>query len=122
MSRLRAGGMSVFPREVGLAGVVAHALADIGPVGRSVQLRIPDVLPAVYADPALLERVVVNLTANALRYAPAGRPPLLSASALAGRAELRGIDQGPGLPKEDRARAFVPFHRMGARGNSTRVG
>ena len=31
---------------------------------------IPDDLPLVAADPALLERVVANLVANALRYSP----------------------------------------------------
>jgi two-component system sensor histidine kinase KdpD len=46
-----------------------------------------------------MERVIANLTANALRYSPAGAPPLVTASARSGRIELRVIDCGPGVPE-----------------------
>src|SRR5581483_11664881 len=82
----------------------------------------PADLPEVLADPAILERVVVNLTANALRYSPAPRPPLLTASALAGRVELRVVDRGPGIPEADRETMFVPFQRLGDTDNTTGVG
>ena len=62
--------------------------------------RHPGRVPEVLADPALLERVVANLVGNALRYSPAGQPPLLAASALGDRVELRVIDRGPGIPDE----------------------
>ena len=67
---------------------------------------IPDSLPEVAVDPAILERVIANLTANALRYSPAGSPPLLTASALGDRVELRVVDRGPGIPEADRDRMF----------------
>ena len=74
------------------------------------------------ADPAILERVVVNLTENALRYSPAGKPPLLTASALGDRVELRVTDRGPGIPEEDRERMFIPFQRLGDTDNTAGVG
>jgi two-component system sensor histidine kinase KdpD len=37
-------------------------------------VRIPPSLPLVMADPPLMERVIANVTANALRYSPAGSP------------------------------------------------
>src|SRR6202522_4081523 len=122
MSRLQAGALSLFPRSSGLDEVVAMALDDLGPAGRNITVEIPDALPAVRADPAILERVVVNLTENALRYAPAGKPPLLSASALGDRVELRVVDRGPGIPEHDRERMFVPFQRLGDTDNTTGVG
>jgi two-component system, OmpR family, sensor histidine kinase KdpD len=122
MSRLQAGALSLFPRSSGLDEVVAMALDDLGPAGRNVTVEIPDGLPAVRADPAILERVVVNLTENALRYSPAGKPPLLSASALGDRVELRVVDRGPGIPEHDRERMFVPFQRLGDTDNTTGVG
>jgi len=85
-------------------------------------VEIPESLPAVYADPAILERVVVNLTENALRYSPAGKPPLITASSLGDRVELRVVDRGPGIPEEDRERMFVPFQRLGDTDNTTGVG
>ena len=122
MSRLQAGALSLFPRPVGLDEIVAGTLAGLEPLGRDVTVDIPESVPGVLADPAILERVVVNLTENALRYSPAGAPPLLTASALGDRVELRVIDRGPGIPEEDRERMFVPFQRLGDTDNTTGVG
>jgi two-component system sensor histidine kinase KdpD len=122
MSRLQAGALSLFPRPSGLDEIVARALDDLGPAGREITVDIGESVPAVRADPAILERVIVNLAENALRYSPAGKPPLLAASALGDRVELRVVDRGPGLPEEDREQMFVPFQRLGDTDNTTGVG
>ena len=122
MSRLQAGALSLFPRPVGVDEIVARSLDDLGPRSRSVLVDIPDSLPEVQVDPAILERVVVNVTENALRYSPPGKPPLLTASALGDRVELRVIDRGPGIPEKERDRVFVPFQRLGDTDNTTGVG
>ena len=85
-------------------------------------MEIPELLPAVRADPAILERVVVNLAENALRYSPAGKAPLIAASALGDRVELRVVDRGPGIADDDKERVFVPFQRLGDTDNTTGVG
>jgi two-component system, OmpR family, sensor histidine kinase KdpD len=122
MSRLEAGSLSVFPRPAGLDEIVARSLDDLGPAGRGVGVEIPDSVPEVLADPGLLERVIVNLTSNALRYSPPGQPPLLTASSLGDRVELAVIDRGPGIPEAERTRMFVPFQRLGDTDNTTGVG
>ncbi|WP_241255820.1 sensor histidine kinase [Candidatus Protofrankia californiensis] len=122
MSRLQAGVLSVFPRQTGLDDVVPHALDEIGPPGRTVEIQVPDGLPDIYADPTLLERIVVNLASNALRHSPEGTHPVITASALDDRVELRVIDRGPGIPAENRDRVFQPFQRLGDRDNTTGVG
>jgi two-component system, OmpR family, sensor histidine kinase KdpD len=53
------------------------------------------------------------VTANALRYSPAGSPPLLTASARRDWIEVRVIDHGPGVFKADREQMFAPFQRLG---------
>jgi two-component system sensor histidine kinase KdpD len=122
MSRLQAGALAVFPRPTGLDDVVARALDDLGIGRKAVIVDIPDTLPAVRVDPGILERVIVNLAGNALRYSPPGSPPLLTASALGDRVELRVVDRGPGIPEQDRDRLFVPFQRLGDTDNTTGVG
>ena len=122
MSRLQAGALSVFPRPAGLDEIVARALDDIGAPAAKVTVDIPDSLPEVRVDPAILERVIVNLTQNALRYSPPGTPPLLAASALDDRVELRVVDRGPGIPRAQQDRMFVPFQRLGDTDNTTGVG
>ncbi|HEY6787250.1 MAG TPA: DUF4118 domain-containing protein [Trebonia sp.] len=122
MSRLQAGALSLFPRPAGLDEVVAGALDAVGPPGRVFRVDVPDTLPAVSADPAILERIVVNLAENALRYSPAGQPPLLAGSSYGDRVELRVVDRGPGIPATDKERMFVPFQRLGDTDNTTGVG
>jgi two-component system sensor histidine kinase KdpD len=81
----------------------------------------PD-LPQVMPDPPIMERVIANLAANALRYSPAGSPPLLSASIRGDRIELRVADRGSGVPLADQDRMFAPFGRLGDTRDSTGLG
>jgi two-component system sensor histidine kinase KdpD len=122
MSRLQAGAMSVFPRPADLAEVVARSLDDLGPKAKSVVVEIPAELPEVFVDPGILERVLANLASNALRYSPPGTPPVLTASSLGDRVEVRVIDRGPGLPEDEANRMFVPFQRLGDTDNTTGIG
>src|SRR5208282_3851079 len=95
---------------------------NLDPAARGITVDIPVSLPEINVDPAILERVIVNLTENALRYSPAGKPPLLTASALGDRVELRVVDRGPGIPEPDKDQMFVPFQRLGDTDNTTGVG
>jgi two-component system, OmpR family, sensor histidine kinase KdpD len=122
MSRLQAGALSVFPRPVGLEDVLPSALAELDADASTVDLRIAPDLPEVAADPGLLERIVVNLIGNGLRYGSGGGPLLVSGSALGDRVELRVVDSGPGVPDSDWDRIFVPFQRLGDRDNTIGVG
>ncbi|WP_190250470.1 ATP-binding protein, partial [Dactylosporangium sucinum] len=119
MSRLQAGALALTLQPVDVADAVAMASADRAD---AVRVAVPDDVPEVAADPALLERVLVNLLANAVRYSPPGHAPLISASEHAGQVEIRVVDHGPGIPAEDRDRVFQPFQRLGDRDNATGVG
>ena len=119
MSRLQAGALGITAIDVGLEEVVPRALDDLG---ATVISRLPPDLPAVRADPGLLERILVNVIGNALRYSPPGRPPVITGSTLGDRVELRIIDHGRGIPAEQRERVFQPFQRLGDHDNHTGVG
>jgi two-component system sensor histidine kinase KdpD len=122
MSRLQAGALGVTAIDVGAEEIVPRALDDLGPAGRTVRLHIPEDLPLLHADPGLLERVVVNRTANALRHSPPGRPPLITASALGPAVEIHVIDHGRGIPEDRWDDVFLPFQRLGDRDNHAGVG
>jgi two-component system sensor histidine kinase KdpD len=122
MSRLTAGALSVLSRPVALDEVLPLALDQVGPAGHEVVVDVPDDLPQVQADPGLLERVVSNLVANALRYSPDGMPPAVIGSALGDTVELRVIDRGPGIPATELDRVFAPFQRLGDTDNTAGVG
>ena len=75
-----------------------------------------------HADPILLQRVLVNLLANAHRYTPAGTPIHVSTSTFGDRLEIRIIDRGPGIPPEKLDDIFLPFQRLGDTDNTSGLG
>ena len=76
-----------------------------------VRLEVEEPAPLVTTDAGLLERVVANLVGNAVRHAP-GSPVRVLAHVLPETVEVIVVDQGPGIPPEDRERMFEPFQRL----------
>jgi two-component system sensor histidine kinase KdpD len=122
MSRIETGSLDVLLRPVGLDEVVPQALDGLPDRGDRVEVRVPDTLPNVLADQALLERAVANLAANALRHSPPDQPVRIEAAEVGGHVDLRIVDRGPGVPVSDRDRIFEPFQRLGDAGNGAGVG
>lgn len=110
LSRIRAGALSVQAEPVGLDEVVGSALLGLGQSAGAVVVEVPEELPAVQADPDLLERVVANLVANAVRV---DARPLVRAAVDGDRVLLDVVDRGPGVPAERWEEMFQPFHRLG---------
>lgn len=114
MSRLQTGAVAPRRRAVWLDEVVGPVLADVPPE-ITVERDIDETLPPVDADPVLLERVLTNLVANAVRYAGDAGPLRVRADRLSDTVEVRVIDRGPGIAVADRVRIFEPFQRLGDR-------
>ncbi|MFF4195514.1 ATP-binding protein [Nonomuraea sp. NPDC001831] len=122
MSRLQAGVLGVSAQPLALEEVVPRAIDDLGPLRDRVEGDVSVELPDVLADPALLERVLVNLMSNAVRFSPPGRTVLVTASGHGDHVEIRVMDRGPGIPPEAHDRVFQPFQRLGDRDNHSGVG
>jgi two-component system sensor histidine kinase KdpD len=73
------------------------------------------------ADAGLLERVLVNVIDNALRYAPASLIRV-NAGQVGDRVLINIVDEGPGIPRGAEDRLFAPFQRLGDQDNTTGVG
>ncbi|MFC4530705.1 DUF4118 domain-containing protein [Sphaerisporangium dianthi] len=122
MSRLQAGVLGVTAQPVAIEEIVPRSIDDLGPLTDRIEGDISPDLPEVVADPALLERILVNVMTNAVRYSPPDAPVLVTASWHGDQVEIRVIDRGPGIPPEARDQVFMPFQRMGDRDNHTGVG
>jgi len=121
-SRVQAGVLAVSLAPTELDDVVLPALDELGIGPGDVELDLSPDVPPLLADGVLLQRVLVNLLGNALRYSPAGTPPVLAASAFAGTVQLRVIDRGPGIPEERREAVFAPFQRLSDTENDSGIG
>jgi two-component system, OmpR family, sensor histidine kinase MprB len=64
----------------------------------------------VHADPVLLERAVLNLLDNAVKYSPPGAPIEVTVR----EGEVIVADHGPGVAEEDAGRIFDRFYRAAA--------
>ncbi|MEU1389821.1 MULTISPECIES: ATP-binding protein [unclassified Nonomuraea] len=122
MSRLQAGVLGVSAQPLAIEEIVPRAIDDLGPLRDRVEGDVSVELPDVLADPALLERVLVNLMSNAVRFSPPGRTVLITASGHGDHVEIRVMDRGPGIPPEAHDRVFQPFQRLGDRDNHSGVG
>jgi two-component system sensor histidine kinase KdpD len=122
MSRIQAGALRVNLRPVGLEEVVPAAVASVGSRAHRVIVDVPETLPAATADPALLERALANLLDNAVSASPPDRPVRIEAGAIAGRVDTRIIDQGPGIPRQNRDLVFQPFQRLVDHGSGVGLG
>ncbi len=77
---------------------------------------------AVEADPARLERIVVNLLSNALRYSPETERVQVRAEPAGARVVLSVVDHGPGIAPEDRPHLFERYFRGEASRGTEGVG
>jgi two-component system sensor histidine kinase KdpD len=113
MSRLQAGALELAMTDVAPDEIVGRALVSLGDRAGGVVVDVPDSLPRVRVDPALLERAIANVVDNALSFSPPEQPTRISAAAVGDRLVLRVIDHGPGIAPADRERVFQPFQRLG---------
>jgi heavy metal sensor kinase len=116
LSRATAGGVAR-SAPVDVEALVMGAL-DAGvrlAQGRGVTVRLGPVAPAVVSgDATALDRALLNLVDNSVRYTPAGGKVEISATPSDGSVEISVQDSGPGIAPPDAERVFEPFVRLDA--------
>jgi two-component system sensor histidine kinase KdpD len=120
-SRLQAGMVSVMAEPIALDEVIGAAVLGVAGADERVEVDVPESLPLVQADAGLLERVLVNLLDNAVRYGGDGEVQV-TAWAGAESAKLEVVDHGPGVTAEQRERLFAPFQQLGDHSTVSGVG
>jgi two-component system sensor histidine kinase KdpD len=119
LSRLEAGAaapeLEVWPVD----GLVARALEALGPSGDAIGVSLSPEPPAVQVDAAQLERVLVNLLENALKYS---RSVEVAVAESDGEVVFRIADDGPGVSADERDLIFEPFARGSSENGSRGAG
>ncbi|MGD0751061.1 MAG: sensor histidine kinase KdpD [Anaerolineales bacterium] len=114
MTRLESGAMRFKKEALDIQDVVGSALEELGGRlgNRKVEIDIPSELPLVQLDFVLVERVLVNVIDNALKYSPTDTPIEIKAHAAGAFLEIEVADRGTGIPPEDLTRIFDKFYRV----------
>ena len=91
--------------------LVASALAELEADEQAVRVELGEDIPLVEVDSVQIERALVNLLENALRYSPPGQAVTVTIALDGGEAVLAVTDKGRGIPQDDLERVFEPFER-----------
>ena len=113
LSQLDAGALRAAPAAFPLRPLFLRLAADFGPQAQAAGLsfRVAPTRLAVVTDALLLERVLRNLLANAVRYTPAGGI-VLGVRRRADRVRIDVIDTGIGIADADTTRVFEEFVQL----------
>ena len=91
---------------------VVETLKGYGP-GIAFEVRGAADAPPLLAETHQLERVLINLGGNAVKYSPEGGTVLFSIEPDGAQGLLFTVrDEGPGIPKEAQTRLFEKFYRV----------
>ena len=111
LSRLQAGAARPEPELAAVDDLVIEALDELGTDGARVDVTLADEPAAVQVDSHQIQRVLVNLIENALKYSPPDAPVHVRVTVTSSEVAVRVIDQGPGVAVRELGRIFEPFQR-----------
>ena len=116
VSRFEADAMPLNRVIVDIAALTGEALRSLDTPRRKTTVTFhppPDPVPAV-GDGEVLQRVITNLVANAVKFTPSGGEVRVEVKLATNGAEVRVIDTGPGIPAEYHENIFDKFTQVGA--------
>ncbi len=116
ISRLEAGQELTDRRSTPIKTLIRSAVDQLGLYAQRKRIDITvecsDRLPFVFADSEMIERVLVNLLGNAIKFTPVDGKVSISAEVDKGFMCVRVRDNGPGIAPEHRQRVFDKFARV----------
>jgi K+-sensing histidine kinase KdpD len=111
LSRLEVGAVNTSPELWSVDELVGRALDALGLDATRVTVSLPDQMPVVEVDAGQIERALVNLLENALKFSPPETRVSVSVDVEDGEVVVAVSDQGVGLPPEELLTIFEPFQR-----------
>ncbi len=77
-----------------------------------IRISLPKPPMLVSADEAALERVIMNLLSNALKYSLPPKKITISMQRQDASVQIHVSDNGIGIPKQEQSKVFAPFYRV----------
>lgn len=104
----------LYKEPLDFSALVTSSIKDLdGRIG--THLIQAQILPDVWVDgdKLTLQIILSNLVENAAKYAPKNTTIIVKLFESGGNLKLQVIDEGPGIPEEEKARIFLKFYRVG---------
>jgi signal transduction histidine kinase len=114
LSRVDTGKIEFSPRLLNLQTLVENGVASLEPLKTDThQLNLDINLKSKFysLDERLLKYIIQNLLSNAIKYSPQGGEILFKVYDDEDNIYMKIRDEGIGIPEEDFAILFEPFHR-----------
>jgi two-component system, sensor histidine kinase len=114
LSKLDAGVVEAHPVCFPVGKVLKSVERQFAPLARERNLRL-DIHPTAlwaYSDPVLMERILSNLVANALRYTERGKVLIGARRVQKDWIRLEVWDTGKGIPEEYQSRIFEEYFQL----------
>jgi two-component system sensor histidine kinase KdpD len=104
-----------------VAALISDAIDATKPLPgtHEVQVRLPQGLPKVEADPTWIEKLLGNLLENAAKYSPQGEPIFISAEQRGQYVSINVADRGFGIDPLEQSLIFDKFYRARNRAQNT---
>lgn len=118
ISKLESRSMPLNLRPINIADVIEASSKSIKRTMEEsniqLSINIPEELPLVIADADKIERVIINLLDNAMRYTPLNGEVMLETESIQqGKYVLvRIADSGPGIPPDQQEKIFTKYNQI----------
>lgn len=126
ISKLDAGIVTPQIQGVDIDALARRLVQDFVPVAqrKNITLHVRCIEDMVLSDPVLLERILLNLMSNAIRYTPQNGSVLLACRRRGDNLRIEVRDNGIGIPEEEQQNVFREFVQLAnsARDRSKGIG
>ncbi len=123
LSRIEGSALSLYKSSFNLRVLVAKLTEEAAALARRKRISVslvegdPDEQMKIRGDEEQVERVMLNLFANALKFTPAGGALTVrvcpgAPTAAGAMVDVEVADTGPGIPESQRERVFERFHQV----------
>jgi two-component system, OmpR family, phosphate regulon sensor histidine kinase PhoR len=115
LARLESGRIQLSLERIEPEALISHAIRRMAPqierAGLTVDVQVAPGMPAIVADRARVDQVLLNLVHNAVKFTPTGGTVTIHVVLMDDRLEIQVRDTGVGVSPEDLPRLFERFYK-----------
>ncbi|MFA6121707.1 MAG: ATP-binding protein [Sideroxydans sp.] len=114
ISKLDAGVIVPQAQEFAVDALLHRLAQDFAPMAlkRDITFKVHAIEATVMSDPILLERILINLISNAIRYVPQHGTVLVACRKCGEHVRIEVRDNGLGIPAEEQQNIFKEFVQL----------